>query len=55
VVPVLACGVIVWMLGSVTLREWAVTVGVLAAAAVVFLLTRAHRAGVARASVEGAA
>ncbi len=55
VVPFLACGVIVWMLGSVTLREWAVTVGVLAAAAVVFLLTRGHRAGMARVSAEGAA
>ncbi len=54
VVPFLACAVIVWMLGSVTLREWAVTLGVLAAAAIVFFLTRGHRAAATRGAGEGA-
>ncbi|HEU0053921.1 MAG TPA: amino acid permease, partial [Longimicrobium sp.] len=41
VVPFLALAVIVFLLASVTLREWIVVVGVIAAAALLFLFRRA--------------
>ena len=44
VVPVLACLVIIAMLTSIRLNEWAVLVAVLAAAALVFFVTRTRRA-----------
>ena len=43
VVPVLALIVIVWLLTSITLREWAVIAGVLVASALIYLLTRGSR------------
>ncbi|HEX2094285.1 MAG TPA: amino acid permease [Longimicrobiaceae bacterium] len=52
VVPFLACAVIIWMLTSITLREWAVTVGVMVVAAVIFLATRGHRATLHPVAVE---
>ena len=45
VVPVLALLVIGWLLTSIHLREWAVVAGVMAASALVFVLTRGARAG----------
>jgi basic amino acid/polyamine antiporter, APA family len=44
VVPVLALLVIVWMLTSIHLREWAVVAGVMLASALIFVLTRGARA-----------
>lgn len=43
-VPVLACAMIIGLLTSITLPEWTWLVGVLAAATVVFLLSRGRRA-----------
>lgn len=51
-VPVLAVVVILWLLRSITRAEWTVVGAVLAAATVVFLLTRARRRMVVR-TVEG--
>ena len=43
VVPILACAVIVYLLSSVTLREWGVLVATVAVAAVMFFVTRGRR------------
>jgi amino acid transporter len=45
-VPFLACAMIIGLLTSITLQEWAWLVGVLAAATIVFLLSRGRRAAV---------
>ena len=44
VVPVLACAVILWLLTSIRLAEWAAVGGVLLMAAALFMLTRGRRA-----------
>src|SRR6266704_4131241 len=43
-IPWAACAVILWMLTSVTRREWAVAAAVIAVAALLFLATRGRRA-----------
>jgi amino acid transporter len=43
VAPVLACALILYLLSSVTLREWSVLAVTVAAASVVFVLTRGRR------------
>jgi len=47
VVPLLSCAMIVGLLSSITVGEWRVLVLVLAAASVLFILTRRRRAAVA--------
>lgn len=44
VVPFLACAVIIWLLTSITRQEWAVVLGVLGVASLLFLATRGYRA-----------
>ena len=47
VVPVLSCAMIVGLLSSITLAEWRVLILALAAASVLFVLTRRRRAAIA--------
>jgi len=42
-IPVAACAVIVWLLASITLREWAVVAGVLVAATALFFISGVRR------------
>src|SRR5947208_1491080 len=54
-IPWAACAVILWMLTSVTRREWAVAGAVIVVASLLFLATRGRRARAAKSAAHAAA
>ncbi len=51
-IPIVACAMILWLLTSITRREWAVAAAVILLASILFLATRGRRSRAGRVAPE---